>query len=95
MTETVSFADLEQKESITTAEVTVVLQEYAESGSAIIGRVVVDLLRKTRPTVKEKMLLIKYARTGMEMQGRVCRTPESRNKNVGEYQKVLTYLMKS
>jgi hypothetical protein len=95
MTETVSFAELEQKESVTTAEVTAVLQEYAESGAAIIGRVVIDLIGKARPNVREKIVLIKHARTGMEMQGRVCRTPASRNKNVGEYQQVLTYLMKS
>lgn len=89
-----TFAELETKENVSRQDLLDTFEHYATDGWAIVGHVVIGLIRRFHLTSGERVLFIKHARTGIQVQQKICYTPKSKEKNSGEYQQVLEYLIR-
>ncbi len=87
-----SFAELEQRQIVTASELKDTLKDYAESGAAILGRVVIALVERTPLSATDRAELLAYARTGVTVQKRVCDTPSSKQRNAAESEAVIAHL---
>lgn len=83
-----TFAELMEVDNPTFETLSEILKEYAESGAAISGRVVVTIIRKMELTKAQKRDLANHARFGISKQT-ALRFP----KEAQEYRKVIDALV--
>lgn len=83
-----TFAELAEVEKPTFETLSEILKEYAESGAAISGRVVVTIIRKMVLTEAEKNDLANSARVGIRKQT-ALQCPEE----VEQYKRVIAALV--
>lgn len=65
-----TFAELEQDDKVTAAEVGEVLEHYAASGAAISAPVVIGLIGRTNPSTSEREQMKASAQKGKDDQTR-------------------------
>jgi hypothetical protein len=82
-----TFADLQQDEKVSAAEVAEVLKDYAMSGAGISAAVVISLVNRTRPSDTERKQMKASAQKGKEDQARRGHT-----RDAAEYGKVVQRL---
>ncbi len=86
-----SFADLTNKESVSVSELKATLRDYAESGSAILGDVVIALINRVKLTQDDRKELQDYVFKGIENQEKHPFRSSDRTvaKEIKEYRQVL------
>jgi len=83
-----SFAQLEENPNTTADEVRETLSNYVGCGAAIIGEVVINLVRKTKPSTQEIASMVAEAKIGFWDQAK-----RGFHHDADEYKKLALYLI--
>ena len=89
-----SFAELEGKEQVSADELKATLRDYAESGAAILVRVVNSLIDRVNLTENDLAELVNIARRGIEVQeeNRPLSKVWTVEREKGQYQQVINHI---
>ena len=87
-----SFAELKQEKIVSPNDIKATLKDCAESGTAILGQVVIKLIDRVPMTRDDLSECLQSAEIGVVAQQKVCSSEEDEIKESGEYSQVADHV---